>query len=163
MRLKKLGTLFLIWGMMMLTAGAAFGQIEAYLLIDGFSERIKIDARLTDWAQISRMPDPNKVSSGTTRNGGYQEGKVAFQEFSVIKNKDKSSPFLDLIFFQGKRFPLITIELYKVEERKKPFYKIEMTTVFVSAITIEKTLDPKLEKVTFKYKRIEWKHGFPKK
>jgi len=149
--------------MILLTAGTAFGQIEAYLLIDGFSGRYKIDASLTDWEQISRMPDPNTVSSSTTRKAGYQEGKVAFQDFSVVKYIDKSTPVLNMALIQGKRFPRITIELYRVEERRKPFYKIEMTTVFVAGITPEKAIDAKLEKVTFKCQRIEWKYGFPQK
>jgi type VI protein secretion system component Hcp len=62
---------------------------------------------------------------------------------------------------QGKHFPRIIIELYTTEERKKPFYIIELTTVFVAGITPETDIDPKLEKVTFKCQRIEWKYGFP--
>ena len=163
MRLKKVGILGLVWGMMLLTAGTAFGQIEAFLRIDGISGRFKIDARLTDWAQIRRMPDPNTVSISTTQNGGYQQGKVAFQDFSCVKYTDKSTPVLNMACTQGRSFPRITIELYRVEERRKPFYKIEMTTVFVAGITPEKAIDAKLEKVTFKCKRIEWKYGFPQK
>jgi len=163
MRLKKLGILCLVWGMMLLTAGTAFGQIEAYLRIDGISGRFKIDVGLTDWAQISRMPDPYTVSIGTTQNGGYQQGKVAFQDFSCTKYTDNSTPVLNMACVQGRSFPRITIELYTPEERKKPFYKIEMTTVFVAGVTPEKAIDSKLERVTFKCKRIEWKYGFPKK
>lgn len=163
MRLKKVGILCLIWGMVLLTAGTALGQIEAFLRIDGISGRFKIDARLTDWAQINRMPDPIAVISSTRNSGGYQEGKVAFQDFSVVKYIDKSSPVLNMALTQGKRFPRITIELYRVEEREKPFYKIEMTTVFVAGITPEKAIDAKLEKVSFKCQRIEWKYGFPQK
>jgi type VI secretion system Hcp family effector len=163
MSLKKLGILCLVWGMMLLTAGIAFGQIEAYMRIDGISGRFKIDARLTDWAQISRMPDPYTISISTTSDGGYQQGKVAFQDFSVTKYIDKSTPVLDMAATRGRSFPRITIELYQPEEKRKPFYTIEMTTVFVAGKTLEKAIDSKLERVTFKCKRIEWKYGFPKK
>jgi type VI secretion system secreted protein Hcp len=163
MRMKKLGILCLVWGMMLLTAGTAFGQIEAYLRIDGISGRFKIDVGLTDWAQINRMPDPYTISITTTQNGGYQQGKVAFTDLSIVKYIDKSSHALLTACTAGRHFPRITIELYRVEERKKPFYKIEMTTVFVAGVTPENDIDAKLEKVTFKCKRIEWKYGFPKK
>lgn len=163
MRLKKLGIFCLIWGMMLLTAGTAFGQIEAYLRIDGISGRFKIDSRLTDWAQISEMPDPYAISSGTIGTGSRQEGKVAYQDFSIVKYLDKSSHALDMACTQGKNFPRITIEFYRAKERKKPFYEIEMTTVFVAGITPEKAIDARLERVTFKCQRIVWKYGFPKK
>jgi type VI secretion system secreted protein Hcp len=171
MRLKKLGTLCLLWGMMLLTAGTAFGQIEGYMRIEGISGRFKIDTGLTDWAQISRMPDPYTISISTTQNGGYQQGKVAFTDLSIVKNIDKSTPVLNMACTQGRSFPRITIELYRAEERRKPsyeerrkpFYKIEMTTVFVAGVTPENDIDSKLERVTFKCKRIEWKYGFPKK
>lgn len=163
MRLKRGGILILAWGMMLLTAGAAFGQIEAYMRIEGISGRFKIDVGLTDWAQISRMPNPYTISISTTSNGGYQQGKVAFQDFSVTKYIDKSTPVLDMACTRGRSFPRVIIELYSVEERKKPFYTIEMTTVFVAGVTPEKAIDSKLERVTFKCKRIEWKYGFPDK
>jgi hypothetical protein len=35
--------------------------------------------------------------------------------------------------------------------------------VFVAGITPEKAIDAKLEKVSFKCRRIEWKYGFPQK
>ena len=163
MRLKKLGILGLVWVMMLLMAGTAFSQIEAFLRIDGISGKFRVDSRLTDWAQISEMPDPYAISSGTTGTGSRQEGKVAYQDFSIVKYIDKSSHALDMACTQGKHFPRITIEFYRVEERKKPFYKIEMTTVFVAGITPENTIDARLEKVTFKCQRIVWKYGFPKK
>jgi type VI secretion system Hcp family effector len=163
MRLKKLGILCLAWGMMLLTAGTAFGQIEAYLRIDGISGRFKIEARLTDWAQISEMPDPYAISSGTTITDIRQKGTAEYQDFSITKYLDKSSHAIDMACTQGTHFPRITIEFYRPAERKKPFYKIEMTTVFVAGITPEKAVDARLEKVTFKCQRIVWKHGFPKK
>jgi type VI secretion system secreted protein Hcp len=163
MRLKKLGILCLVWGMMLLTAGTAFGQIKAFLRIDGISGRFRVDTLLTDWAQISGMPDPNSPSSGLTGTGSYQEGKAAYQDFSIVKDLDNSSPALDMACTQGKNFPRITIEFYTAEERRKPFYKIEMTTVFVAGITPEKATDARLERVTFKCQRIVWKYGFPQK
>ena len=163
MRLKKLGILCLVWVMVLLTAGTAFGKIEVSLRIDGIRERSKIDPILTDWLQIEGMPDPNSPSADPTKTGSYQEGKVSYQDFSIVKYIDKTSPALDLACTQGKHFPRITIEFYTTEERRKPFYKIEMTTVFVAGITAETAVGAKLEKVTFKCQRIVWKYGFPEK
>jgi type VI secretion system secreted protein Hcp len=163
MRLKKLGIIGLVWVMMLLAAGTAFGEIEAYMRIDGISGRFRIDTRSTDWTQIRGMPDPYSISSSPTSTGSHDEGKASYQDFSIVKNLDKSSPALDMACVQGKNFPRITIEFYTAQERRKPFYKIEMTTVFVAGITPEKDIDSRLERVTFKCQRIVWKYGFPEK
>jgi type VI secretion system secreted protein Hcp len=163
MRVKKLGIIGLVWVMMLVAAGTAFGQVEAYMRIDGISGKFRIDTGLTDWTQISGMPDPYSVSFSPAKTGSYEEGKAAYQDFSIVKDLDKSSPALDMACTQGKNFPRITIEFYKAKERNKPFYKIEMTTVFVAGITQEKDDDARMERVTFRCQRIVWKYGFPQK
>ncbi|HEX8365224.1 MAG TPA: type VI secretion system tube protein Hcp [Allosphingosinicella sp.] len=74
--------------------------------------------------------------SGSFARGGAGggSGKAEFQDISVVKEVDKSSPKLFQACAAGTHFPKATIYVRKAGDRPLEYYKVEMQDLIVSSV-----------------------------
>jgi type VI secretion system secreted protein Hcp len=104
---------------------AIFAQFEA---ISGEAT----DSHHMDWIDIESfnfsMGVPGAVTSTSRRRGD-----VIFNEITLTKQVDKSTPKLMEAVTLGKVIPEVTIEVTRAYDIRKTFYKYELMNVFVTS------------------------------
>lgn len=76
------------------------------------------------------------VQSGSFARGGSGggAGKAEFQDISIVKEVDKSSPKLFQACAAGTHFGKATIHVRKAGDKPLEYYKIELTDLIVSSL-----------------------------
>ncbi len=76
------------------------------------------------------------VQSGSFARGGAGggAGKAEFQDISIVKEVDKSSPKLFQACAAGTHFGTATIYVRKAGDKPLEYYKVELTDVIVSSV-----------------------------
>lgn len=76
------------------------------------------------------------IQSGSFAKGGAGggAGKATFQDISIVKEVDKSSPKLFQACAAGTHFPAATIFVRKAGDKPLEYYKIELKDLIVSGI-----------------------------
>ena len=157
MTAKRLGMAVLILGIVVLTAEVAFADFETILKIGGVAGQSKVDSHATDWEQISGMIHPSRIASGAAGSSGARTGRVESQDFSIVKELDKSTPTLGEKFGSGEHIPEVTLELRRAGGDKQVFLKIKMTDVKIVRIQPAGSRGgTKMERVTFRFKTLKW-------
>lgn len=157
MTAKRLVMAVLILGIVALTAEVAFADFETYLKIGGVTGKSKVDSHATDWGQISGMIHPSRIASGAAGSSGARTGRVESQDFSIVKELDKSSPSLGEKFSSGEHIRDVTLELRRAGGDKQVFLKIKMTDVKIVRIeSAGSSGGARMERVTFRFKTLKW-------
>ncbi len=111
---------------------------DAFLKISG------IDGESTDdkhqkWIEIasynwgvSQMTARGSVS-GTTGAAG---GRADFQDFSIVKTLDKSSPKLYLACAKGENLKEIIVELCRAGGNKEKYMEFKLSNVYISSVSL---------------------------
>lgn len=101
-------------------------------------------------------------NSGTTHGGaGGGEGQANFQDISVTKWIDKSSPILMLHTANGKHFPKLELFVRSTcaaECTSEPYFTLTMSDVLVSSVSTGGSggEDRLVENVSFNFAKVEW-------
>lgn len=101
--------------------------------------------------------------SGTSgRGGGAGAGKADFQDLSITKKVDKSSPILMLACATGKHIAKATLFVRKAGGKQEEYYKIVMTDLLVSSFQNSGAdgANVPMESVSLNYAKIEFEY-FP--
>lgn len=100
------------------------------------------------------------VQSGSFARGGAGggSGKAEFQDISIVKECDKSSPKLFQACAAGTHFPTATIYVRKAGDKPLEYYKVEMTDVLVSSFQNSGSAagDCVMESITFNTAKINF-------
>lgn len=100
------------------------------------------------------------VQSGSFARGGAGggAGKAEFQDISVVKEVDKSSPKLFQACAAGTHFGTATIYVRKAGDKPLEYYKVELTDVLVSSVqnTGSAGGDNVMESITFNTAKINF-------
>lgn len=130
----------------LLIGGSAFAQISLYLDVAG------IQGDSTS-ASHPKTISATSFSLSCTNSGGA----IKFQDLSVAKSLDRSSPLLFAEAAMGTNITSVTLYSQKmVNSAPVDYYVIKLTNAKVSSVSQSGNLDgPPSEFITFQYQRIE--------
>lgn len=136
--------------------------VDMFLKIEGIDGESSDDGH-QKWIEImSFSHGVSQPVSGASGTGGRTGGRADFQDFTITKTIDNSTPDLNMHCCNGKHIPKIEIELCLATEDKHKFMKYEMENVVVSSISPGGTSDSNqakpLETVSFAYGKIKWEY-----
>ena len=144
---------------------------DGFLKIDGIAGE-SLDDKHKDWIEV--------LSYGHGVSQPASAGRADHQDFSVVKELDKSSPKLAEALCTGQHIPYIQLELCRAAGDKEKYMEYKMEDVMVSSyetiapahVQGQSTLEYKiiiiegisggetlpLEEVSFNYRRIMWEY-----
>jgi len=133
-----------------------FCKIEG---IDGEST----DSKHDKWIELlSFNHGVSQPVSGASKTGGRTGGRADFQNFSIVKTIDSSTPDLNMHCCNGKHIPKVEIELCSAIEDKHVFMKYELSDVIVASVSPGGSAQSDevrpLETVSFAYGKIKWEY-----
>ncbi|MBV9931867.1 MAG: type VI secretion system tube protein Hcp [Alphaproteobacteria bacterium] len=100
------------------------------------------------------------VQSGSFARGGAGggAGKAEFQDISVVKEVDKSSPKLFQACAAGTHFGKATIYVRKAGDKPLEYYKVELSDLIVSSVQNSGSAggDAVMESITFNTAKINF-------
>jgi type VI secretion system secreted protein Hcp len=100
------------------------------------------------------------VQSGSFARGGAGggSGKAEFQDISIVKEVDKSSPKLFQACAAGTHFPKATIYVRKAGDKPLEYYKVELNDLIVSSVQNSGSAsgDTVMESITFNTAKINF-------
>ncbi len=100
------------------------------------------------------------VQSGSFARGGAGggAGKAEFQDISIVKEVDKSSPKLFQACAAGTHFGTATLYVRKAGDKPLEYYKVELTDVLVSSVQNSGSAggDNVMESITFNTAKINF-------
>lgn len=135
--------------------------VDMFLKVEGIDGESSDDAH-AQWIELlSYSHGVSQPVSGASGTGGRTAGRADFQDFTVTKTLDASTPDLNLHCANGKHIPKIEIELCLATEDKHVFMKYEMEDVIVSSISPGGSSDgggKPLETVSFAYGTFKWEY-----
>ncbi len=132
---------------------------DFFLEIDGIKGE-STDDKHSDWIEILNYScGVSQPVSAASRTGGRTGGRADFQNFTITKTVDISTPDLMLHCANGKHIPKITFECCLATEDKHTFHKIEMKDVIVASVnpsgSAQSGENKPLETVSFAYAEIK--------
>jgi len=102
------------------------------------------------------------VQSGSFARGGAGggAGKAEFQDISIVKEVDKSSPKLFQACGAGTHFPKATIYVRKAGDKPLEYYKVELSDLIVSSTNNSgnSSGDSVLESISLNCAKIEFSY-----
>jgi type VI secretion system secreted protein Hcp len=107
------------------------GDIKGESIAKGHENEINV----TSWNWGMTQTTGLKTASGAAA------GKVQFQDITISKHIDKSSPSLVLACCSGKRYPDATLVLRKAGTKPVEYLKIIMRDVVVSSVAVGASSD----------------------
>jgi type VI secretion system secreted protein Hcp len=100
------------------------------------------------------------VQSGSFARGGAGggAGKAEFQDISIVKEVDKSSPKLFQACAAGTHFQKATIYVRKAGDKPLEYYKVELSDLIVSSVqnSGSSSGDTVMESITFNTAKINF-------
>jgi len=110
------------------------------------------------------------VQSGSFARGGAGggSGKAEFQDISIVKEVDKSSPKLFQACAAGTHFGKATIYVRKAGDKPLEYYKVELSDLLVSSVqnsgsaggdTVMESITMNTAKINFTYVEQDAKGG----
>ena len=135
------------------------GAMDIFLKIDGVAGE-SVDDKHKDWIDILSFSHGVSQPAVAALGGQRATGRADFQDFSLVKTLDKSSPRLNLFCANGTHLSDLTFEICQPSGEKLPFYKVKLTDVIVTSVRpagIANGVDTRpAEEVTFSFGKIEW-------
>lgn len=134
---------------------------DAFLKIEGIPGE-STDSNHTDWIEVlsfnTGITQPTSASAST--GGGGPSERANFQDFSVVKALDKSSPLIALACANGTHIGEVIIELCRAGGDKLKYMEYKLSNCIISSWRPGgssqggETLP--LEEISFNYGKIAW-------
>ena len=134
---------------------------DAFLKIDGIPGE-STDDKHKDWIEIlSYSWGVSQPGSGVASTaGGASSQRADFQDFSIVKQLDKSSPKLALACAKGDHIKEVKVELCRAGGDKMVYMEYKMSNVMISSVrrggSAQGGENVPLEEIGFDYGKIEW-------
>ncbi len=147
MRIGQVGRYLVLCGAVLLPAVRAMAAINAYMIIDAKSEKMKGDpSRASSPERINLISVPRDAQSGMAT------GKRMHKPFTITKEVDMASPSLKQSLAKGSALGNVTIVFEGAGPgTAKTAQKIVLTNAMVTGIQMV----GKSEQITFDYQTIE--------
>lgn len=133
---------------------------DCFLKIDGIPGE-STDDKHKEWIEVlSYSHGVSQMGSGDRSTGGAATGgRCDHQDFSIVKNLDKTSPTLDLFCCKGDHIKKIAFELCRATGNKEKYMEYIMEDVIISSVSISGGGGGlPTESVTFNYGKITWNY-----
>jgi type VI secretion system secreted protein Hcp len=144
---------------LLITPAAAYAAVDMFLLLDGINGETQ-DSSYSKEGGIDVLAWSNGLSnSGTTHMGaGGGAGRANFQDLSLTKYLDSSSPTLMLYASTGQHVDSATLIVRKAGEGQQNYFRVELTNVIVTSVSSGGSggEDRLTENVTLNYAEIKW-------
>jgi len=134
---------------------------DAFLKIEGIPGE-STDSKHKDWIEVlsysTGITQPTSGSAST--GGGASSERANFQDFSIVKALDKSSPVIALACANGTHIKEVIIELCRAGGDKVKYMEYKLSNCIVSSWRPGgsshggETLP--LEEISFNFGKIEW-------
>lgn len=132
---------------------------DSFLKIDGLPGE-STDDKHKDWIEVLSFSwGVSQPVSGSASSGGRSAERANFQDFSIVKTLDKSSPKLALFCANGTHVKDITLTLSRASGDKQKYMEYKLSDAMVSSVrpggsSLGGEALP-LEEVSFHYGKIE--------
>jgi len=130
---------------------------DTFLLIDGIKGESTDDGH-KDWIEIDSFNwGVSQAASATASSqGGASTQRADFQDLSIVKAMDSSSPLLNKACWGGTHIDKVTLELNRAAGDKKQKYMVyELFEVFITSVSVGGGGGIPTESVTFNYGEIK--------
>jgi type VI secretion system secreted protein Hcp len=131
--------------------------VDYFLKIDGVDGESKSEKH-KGWIELESYSFG--ASSAATGSGGGGAGKVKFNEFTIKKMTDKSSPILMVETATGKHYPKAEFVVMKPDGTQ--YYKITFKDVLISSYQTGGGSELPMEQVSLNFAQIEFEYGATK-
>lgn len=134
---------------------------DAFLKIDGIPGE-STDDKHKDWIEIVSyswgVSQPK--SAAPSSSGGATAERADFQQFSVVKSLDKSSPKLALACADGTHVKEVKLELCRAGGDKLKYMEYKMSNCIITSVhrsgAAQGGESLPLEQISLDYGKIEW-------
>ena len=135
----------------------AFG---AFLRIEGIPGESTDDAH-TDWIEVLSFGwSVAQTAVAAASSGGASAERADFQDLSIVKTMDKTSPKLAVACADGTHISEVVFELCQAGGNKLKYMEYKLSDCIVSSVQTDGSAQGDatlpLEIVSFNYGKIEW-------
>jgi type VI secretion system secreted protein Hcp len=133
---------------------------DCFLKIDGIPGE-STDDKHKEWIEIlSYSSGVTQMAAGDRSTGGAASGgRCSHQDFSIVKELDKTSPTIDLFCCNGNHIKKVALELCRATGDKTKYMEYIMEDVIISSVSIGGGGGGlPTESVTFNYGKITWNY-----
>jgi len=134
--------------------------IDIFLKIDGIDGESTDDAH-RNWIELLSY-DHGLAQSiiHDVGGGGNAAGRANFQDFSVAKELDRTTPELNSYCASGKQISKIEVELVSVTDDRPTFMKYTLENCLISQVQINGSSgdNKPTEEAAFAYQKISWEY-----
>jgi type VI secretion system secreted protein Hcp len=129
--------------------------VNAYLVLEGIDGPSKSRSKGIDIMSFS-FGTSNSAMISTASGGELQAGKANFQDLSVMKVLDKTTP--DLWAHCVKAVFVKKIEIFydkEIAEKHEDYFKIELSDALITSIQLSGSSEHPMESLTFTYSKVK--------
>lgn len=133
-------------------------SIDMFLELEGFKGESQND-EFKEQIDVLAFSEGGSNTTSVQIEGGGGAGKANFQDLSLVKWLDASSPLLRLALAQGEVIPSATLSVVRPGGQKPfVFFKIELKNVVISSIASGGSggEDRLTENLTLTFAEIKW-------
>lgn len=135
---------------------------DFFLKIEGIKGESTDDLHKDQIEVLSHSCGVSQPVSAASRTGGRTGGRADFQNYTITKSIDISTPDLNLHCANGKHIPEIILECCLATDDKHTFQKVTMKDVIVASVSSSGSAqsgeNKPLETISFAYGQIEWEY-----
>jgi type VI secretion system secreted protein Hcp len=138
-------------------------MFDAFFKIDAIPGESQ-DDKHKEWIELHSFSTGLLQTVGGNRSttGAATAGRVEHQDFSIVKNLDKSTPKLNEACCKGTHIPKMILELCRATGDKQVYYKITLSDSIVTSVRLGGSAKGgesiPFEEVSFNYGEIEWNY-----
>ncbi len=133
---------------------------DCFLKIEGIPGE-STDDKHKEWIEVlSYSSGVAQMAAGDRSTGGAASGgRCSHQDFSIVKELDKTSPTIDLFCCNGNHIKKVALELCRATGDKTKYMEYIMEDVIISSVSIGGGGGGlPTESVTFNYGKITWNY-----
>ena len=110
---------------------------DTFIKIEGI-EGESTDDKHKKWIEILSYNHgvSQMASASVSGTGGSSSQRADFQDFSIVKVLDRTSPLLAKACVEGRTIKEVTIELCRAGGDKQPYMEYRMTNAIISSVSI---------------------------
>ena len=136
-------------------------SVDMYLKVEGVDGESSDDAH-DKWIEVlSYNHGVSQPATGVSGTGGQTGGRADFQNLSIVKVLDNSTPDLNIKCAKGEHIPKVELELCLATGDKHTFMKYTFEDCVVTLVSPGGTSSDEarpMENVAFAYGKCKWEY-----